>query len=110
MEEVKRLKLSPVTIGILEATGFLVYASGVAWLMLNGNQIFGKTPNFIGPLLFLALFVFSAIFSAGIIMGYPFYIFWEKKDFKTAAKIVASSALCLLLFIILTISLLAYFR
>jgi hypothetical protein len=103
---VKKISLSPITIGILQTAGFLVYASGVAWLMMNGNNLFGKTPNLIGPMLFLALFVFSAIFSAGILLGYPFYVFWEKKDFKTAFKIVASSTIFLFAFIILTLWLL----
>jgi hypothetical protein len=98
---VKKISLSPITIGILQTAGFLV-----AWLMMNGNNLFGKTPNLIGPMLFLALFVFSAIFSAGILLGYPFYVFWEKKDFKTAFKIVASSTIFLFAFIILTLWLL----
>jgi hypothetical protein len=77
----QKLKLSPEFIGVLQAAGFLVYASGVAWLMINGNTLFGDNPHiFVGPLLFLSVFVFSAMFSAGILLGYlsspPFFGQW----------------------------------
>lgn len=107
---VKKVNLSPAVIGLLEAgvTVLYIFLTGVT--LGNGNQIFGPEPSVIGPIIFLALFIFSAMFCAGTILGYPFYVFWERKNFKLAAKIIASSALWLLLFIILTISLLVVFR
>lgn len=93
-------KLSPVVIGLLQASGFVTYAGLVGSLMTNGNKWFGPNPGILGPMLFLSLFVFSAIISALIILGYPFYLFWEKKDTKLAIKVVLFTAMWLLIFIV----------
>lgn len=88
-------KFSPWVIGLLEATGFILYTILVGSIMINGNKWFGSMPNILGPMLFLSLFVVSGIISAA------FYLFWEKKNFRLAAKIVAISTFWLILFIIL---------
>lgn len=107
-----KIKLSPAFIGFLQATGLVAYVALVATIMLNGNAWFGNMDHagILGPILFLSLFVFSAITSAAIMTAYPFYVFWERKDFKLAAKIVFASAAWLLLFILATILILLSIR
>ncbi len=110
MKAMQKLGLSPEYLGILQALIFLIYIFGIARLMISGNRIFGPQPGILGPMLFLALFVFSAIFSAGIFLGYPFYLFWEKKDLSAAARIVTSSAISLFVFIVFSLVILTVFR
>ena len=110
MKQVEKKSWSPVTIGLLEAGVTVLYITLIGVTLGNGNQIFGPVPTVFGPIIFLTLFIFSAIFCAGVMLGYPFYIFWEKKNLSLAAKIVVSSALWLLLFIILAVSFLVYLR
>lgn len=100
----KNIKFSPALIGFLQTVGFLVYLALFATLITNGNAIFGPVnKTILGPMLAFSLFVFSAIICASMMLGYPFYVFWEKKDFKTAAKIIAHSVLWLFIFILLAI-------
>lgn len=98
----KEIKLSPAFIGFLQTAGFLGYIAIFGAIMINASALFGPLNNsgLLGPMLLLSLFVFSAIFCASVILAYPFYVFWEKKDFKTAVKIVANSVFWLFLFII----------
>jgi mannose/fructose/N-acetylgalactosamine-specific phosphotransferase system component IID len=76
--------------------------------MLNGNNWFGplnKTP-LLGPLLFLTLFVVSAMICAMIALAYPFGLFWDKKNTKDALRIVFYTAAWLALFVIIILALL----
>lgn len=97
-------KLSPWVIGLLQATGFLLYTVLIGQIMIHGNQWFPQNQSIFGPMLFLSLFVVSGIICASLILGYPIYVFWEKKNFKLAARIVAFSTGWLLLFIIIILS------
>ncbi|MCL4390486.1 MAG: hypothetical protein M1484_00275 [Patescibacteria group bacterium] len=103
----KKNKISPVIIGVAQATGLIAYCAAVGAVMLNGNRWFGPTPSFLGPMLFLTLFVFSAIVCAAMFLGYPFYLFWEKKDLPTAFKVIASSTVTLFVFVLLTLTILS---
>jgi hypothetical protein len=104
----KKIKLSPAFVGFLQTIGFLSYLALFAALIMNGNAIFGPVnKTILGPMLAFSLFTFSAIICASVMLAYPFYIFWEKKDFKTAAQIVASSAFWLFIFIFFSCVLLA---
>lgn len=100
----KKMHLSPAFIGFLQTVGFLVYIAFFAVLMTNASALFGpmNQASLLGPMLLLSLFVFSAIICASTMLGYPFYVFWERKDFKTAAAIIGSSVFWLFIFIVLT--------
>ena len=108
----KNIKLSPAIIGLAQSTGLIAYIILVGTVMDNGNRWFGALNNagILGPVLFLALFCFSAIFCAAIIGAYPFYVFWEKKNINLAFKISFYNALWLFIFIVLTISTLVLLR
>lgn len=92
-------------VGLLQATGVLSYCGLITLLMSRGNQIFGKVPDYFGPLLFLTLFSTSALICALITFYYPFMLFFQKKQATVAVKVVLYTAGWLLLF---TLTLLGY--
>src|SRR3989338_6110607 len=59
------------------AAGVLVYTSIVAWILYNGNAIFGKMNTFFGPLAFLLLFVLSAAVVGTLVGGKPAYMYFN---------------------------------
>ncbi|PIV09835.1 hypothetical protein COS31_00520 [Candidatus Roizmanbacteria bacterium CG02_land_8_20_14_3_00_36_15] len=75
-------------ISFFQAFGLTLYCSVVGLLFWKGNAIFGKVPNYWGPLLFLVIFTTSALISGLITLGYPFILFWEKKQTVKALKLI----------------------
>lgn len=63
----------------LQALGVVLYTSGVSWLMLNGERLFGKMANFWGPLMMLLLFMVSALITSLLVFGRPIYLYFEGK-------------------------------
>jgi hypothetical protein len=57
----------------------LLYTSGVAWLLFNGQRIFGKVTSFWGPLALLMLFVLSATIVGSLVLGRPILLHLEGK-------------------------------
>ncbi len=96
-------------IAFLEASGLAVYCGLIGLLMWQGEKLFGPIYTFLGPTLFLILFVASALISALLILGYPFLLFWEEKKTKEALKLVAYSIAWLALYIILILFVLIAF-
>lgn len=101
LEKCFKKKYSLCFISFLQALGLTLYCSLVGLIFWQGNKWFGTVPNFWGPLLFLILFVFSAVISALIVLGYPFILFWEKKQTKESLKLVLYTAFWLVFFILL---------
>jgi len=68
--------------GLASSVGVLIYVSAVAWLLQNGEKIFGKMQNFWGPVAFLLLFVFSAAITGALVLGRPVWLFLnnQKKE------------------------------
>lgn len=66
----------------LDAAGVFFYVMIVAWIMTNGESIFGQMRSFIGPVIFLLLFVLSASITASLVLGRPiwYYLDGRKKD------------------------------
>lgn len=73
---------SLIKISLLNSIGVLVYVSLVAFIMQNGEKIFGKMQNFLGPIAFLLLFVVSAAITASLVLGKPilFYLDGKKQE------------------------------
>lgn len=76
-------------IGFFQATGLVAYSSLIAWIMSNANTWFSPPPNFIGPLMFLSLFVVSAGVCGLIFGAYAFTLAWEEKKTKDAIRLLA---------------------
>ncbi len=103
-------KLSLPMIGFLQAMGLTVYCSLVSILFWQGNRLFGRVPNYLGPFLFLVIFTTSALVSALITLSYPFLLFWEKKQTKEALKLVGYTAGWLVLIAVLILGTLIIVR
>lgn len=102
-------KLSLPFIAFLQALGLTLYCGLVGLVMLNGNTWFGQM-NYLGPVLVLSLLVVSVLICALIAGGYPFLIFWDKKNTKEALRLIAYTAGWLLLFVVLVMVLLVTIR
>lgn len=63
--------------GFFLAAGEGVYIFLVALFMSNVTQYFGNTPGFLGFVVFLMLFVFSAAISGALILGKPLLLYLE---------------------------------
>ena len=109
MNFLKKKKFSLSFIAFLQALGLVAYCSLVGYFMWQGETIFGPPYFFLGPAMFLVLFVASALISALLILGYPFILFWEKKELVKALKLVVFTIGWLLLFIFLFIIALTIF-
>jgi hypothetical protein len=95
------MKKSPIFIGFLQSLGLSLYILLIALVIWNGEAWFGRIGNFLGPILFLSLFVVSAIICALIALAYPFIVFWDKKNTKEAMRIVFYTAGWLTLFVLI---------
>ena len=100
-------KISLPFIGFLQALGLSFYCALVGLIFWKGNSWFGNMNNLTGPSIVLSLFVVSALICALIALGYPFIIFWDKKNTKQALKLVIYTACWLILFVVITLSLFA---
>jgi hypothetical protein len=94
-------------IGLLQALGLGFYCSLVGIIFWKGNAWFGNIDNSWGPLAMLSLFVVSALICALIALGYPFLVFWDKKNTKEALKLISYTAAWLLLFVIVLFTIFA---
>jgi len=72
-------KISLPFLAFLQATGLVVYIGLVSLIFLYGNQIFGRMNNYSGPILFLLIFVFSAVICSILVLGRAGFLFWEKR-------------------------------
>ena len=96
-------------IAFLQSLGLVVYISLIALLFFQGEKWFGKVSNYWGPLLFLTIFVTSALVSALLTLGYPIILFWEKKKTVEALKLVIYTAGWLIFFVLIFIGALTFF-
>ncbi len=89
---------------LFQAAGVAVYIFLIANIFLKGNEWFGPlVGNILGPILFLTLFVVSALITASLVLGYPIYLFWEKKKRKEAIKLVLMTTVWLSLFLLVVL-------
>lgn len=97
-------KLSLPFIAFLQASGLVIYCLLIGLLIWQSNALFGPPFTFLGPAVFLVLFVASALISALIVLGYPIILFWEKKQTIKALKLVSCTTGWLAFFVLLFIS------
>jgi len=102
-------KKSLCLISFLQAVGLTVYCGMVALIFWQGERWFGKITNFWGPVLLLVLLTTSVLVCALIALGYPVYLFWQKKETIKAMKIVGYTTGWLILFVFLLVIFLAIF-
>lgn len=103
--------LSPAKIGGLQALGLVSYIALIGTIINNAQTFFGRIDHTIfAPILFLTLFSVSALISALVTLGYPFLVFWDRKNTRQALEIVVYTAAWLVLFILGFILILALNR
>ena len=96
-------------IGFYQALGLTLYCGLVGLIFWNGDKWFGPMNQYLGPVLLLVILVTSVVISALIVFGYPFILFWEKKETSKALKLVSFTALWLLVFIFVIIIIIKLF-
>ncbi len=64
------------------AGGVVVYVIIISLIMQKGEEIFGQLNDFTGPVIFLLLFVFSALITGTLVFGPPiwYYLGGSKKE------------------------------
>jgi len=65
--------------GFMNALYTLIYIVLVAMIMQNGEKIFGKMSNYVGPVAFLLLFTLSALIVGTLILGKPLMLYLNNK-------------------------------
>jgi len=103
----KKWSLGLIALG--QALGLAIYCGLVGLLFWRGSQWFGRMPYYWGPLLFLILFVTSALISALLVLGYPIILFWKKKQVTKALRLVVYTA-GWLVFFIFAVLVIVFFR
>jgi len=68
-----------VLIGFLHALGVAVYVTIVAFIMQNGEKIFGTMKDIFGPTAFLLLFVISATITSSLVFGRSVLMYLENR-------------------------------
>ena len=96
-----------VLYALLSSVGTVLYVSGVVWLMTNGERFLGKVKDFRGPLLMLLLFVFSAAFTASLVLGRPILLYLDGFK-KEAIKLLLYTLAFLFLAILITFCTLSF--
>lgn len=103
----KKSKL--ILTSFLCSAGVLGYIILVAAFLNNAGRWFGETDNFWSPVIFLMLFVFSALITGLLVLGYPIWLYLENKK-KDAALFLGYNAgwlLAILVIAFIIMSLLA---
>ncbi|MCL5019996.1 MAG: hypothetical protein M1426_05990 [Patescibacteria group bacterium] len=75
--------------GFLQALGVTLYCSLVGVMFWKGNEFIGN-PGYIGPVMFLVLFIVSALICALIVFYQPYILFFGGKK-KEALDLVLST-------------------
>lgn len=94
-------KLSLGFIAFLQASGLTLYTILIGLFFWKGARIFGPMNNFLGPTLFLLIFMVSAIICALIFGYYPFNLWWEQKETRKAIRLILLTILWLIFFVFL---------
>ena len=110
MRQIKNI--SPVLWGLLQATVLLGYTALMGSVLMNGTRWFGNLGNagFVGPMLFLTLLCFSAMFCSITVGGYPAYLIWKEKEIDKAFKVGAFTVGWFLLYLLAIILFLLSFH
>lgn len=73
--------------GFLQAGGVALYCALAGIIFWKGNDIFGRVPNYFGPVAFLLLFSLSALICGILVFYYPYLLFFDGKK-KEAIDLV----------------------
>ena len=87
-------------ISFLTSLGVVAYILGISWFMINAEKLFGTVQEFWGPAVMLLLFVFSALITGLLVLGYPIWLYLEQRK-RDAVRVLLCNAGWLFGFLIL---------
>ena len=87
-------RFSPVALGFFQALGVTAYCSFVGVIFWKGNEIFDKPDCYVGPVMFLLLFIASAMICALMVFYKPYLLFFDGRK-KEALETVLNTAVWL---------------
>lgn len=88
-------------IATLNSLGVLVYIFLVSLFMNNGSKLFGQVDNeLIAPIIFLLLFIFSALLTGFLILGKPIMLYIDGQK-KEGIKLLFYTGVCLFVLLII---------
>ena len=79
---------------IINSLGTAIYIALVAFLMTNGNQIFGQANGILGGVGILLLFTLSALVVGTLVLGKPLMLYLDGSK-KEAVKLIGQTILIL---------------
>ena len=91
MKNILKKSLNPSLIGLLQALGVAIYSAligGFFYFM----EVVSATPGFLGIVLMLIIFVFSAAITGSIVFGYSVYLALNKR-IREALNVLAFTLL-----------------
>lgn len=86
--------------GFVQAFSVSLYCSVIGLFFFKANEIFGKTPNYFGPVAFLLLLSVSVLVCGLLVFYRPYKLFWAKKRIE-AIDLVVSTTVWLFVFLML---------
>jgi len=98
-----------ITRAILNSLGVFIYILVVASILNNANRFAGPMNKVIGPVVFLMLFVFSALLTGGLILGKPLLLYFEGLK-KEGIKLLVYTGVSLFILLLLLIAVLFWVR
>lgn len=96
------MKKSYLWNSLASAIGVLLYTGVVAWLLSNGQRLFGKVSNFLLPLFLLLLLIVSATVTGLLVLGRPLQLYLNNLK-KEAVSLLLFTLAWLVLFAILVV-------
>lgn len=96
-------ELPPNQLGFLQALGVTLYCSFVGVLFWKGNEFFGRPDQYVGPVMFLVLFIASAMICALIVFYQPYLLFFGGKKKDAVDTVVNTAAWLFIAFVLFLI-------
>jgi|WetSurMetagenome_2_1015567.scaffolds.fasta_scaffold237729_2 hypothetical protein len=100
----EKRNLSLGVIALLQAAGLTVYCVFIVTVMFQGNNWFGKIPEYFAPLIMLVTLSASALICGLITLSYPMILFFSQKQPKKAVKLIVYTVCFLALFVLLFVA------
>ena len=95
---------------ILDSLGVLAYISLISLFMNNAERIFGSTDKkIISPIVFLMLFVFSALVTSGLVLGKPMLLYLDGSK-KEGVRLFIYTGLSLFVLLLIVFAALFWIR
>ena len=90
-------------LGLLNALGVTAYIFLISLILNGGGKFFGSVDNkFLSPIIFLLLFVFSALLTGFLVLGRPLMLYLDGAK-KEALKLFFYTGICLFSILIVAI-------